>query len=83
MVEMTCNTQRVILANNPSQDEEPCTSITSLARVTADWRAAVAPAFIFDTVVAKAELDMLAPGESMVEAQIQSRRVHILRPKGS
>jgi hypothetical protein len=67
MVEMTCNTQRLILANSPSHDEEPCASITPLARVTADWRAAFAPALIVDTVVAGAELDTLAPGKSIVK----------------
>jgi hypothetical protein len=66
MVETVCRIQKINLAKNPSHDEEACASITSLARVTADPRAAVGSALTVVIVDGRAELSTLAADDSIV-----------------
>ena len=51
IVDTRCRTQRTILANRPSHEEEPCASATSLARLTACESAPVGPVAMAATVM--------------------------------
>lgn len=69
-VETIWSTQSMSLAKSPSQDEDPCVSTTSFARVTAEWRAPVAAPGIARTVFESTEprAAVLVVDKSMIAA---------------